>query len=243
MAQCVKCGKKSFFLKVNAKGICEKCEQAERNAEMSTRQAANVIVQYMLRTAESIQENVTSIVDAHENGEYSKENVELAIQMLQIATDEVKKSVEAVKSAPADQLKEMVEASNKIVLDFDSKVHRILLKSLDNNPLFTYRRHYKVVGTSFHNDDGTARQGILRRIKYAVPEYVCPTIAVKQFEYGGEPAFAVCANDIRIGSIAKDDVAGLLEIADDIVDANIKVFGGDDFDKNCGAEVILTFKK
>ena len=243
MSQCSRCGKKGFFLKVNSIGICESCEQEEKNTEQKIRANANLDVQALHSTVISMQDMVNSLVEIHESGSYSKENVEAAIQMLNISVEKLKEALDAVKNAPVNEVQEEIDISKCIIQSFNGKIAKIMSNPAAGDNALSYRRHYHVAGTSFRNEDGTARQGILRRIKFAVPEYVCPVVTVKQYSYQGEPAVAVYANEIQIGNIAKEDIATILSNTDELIDSNIVVFGGDSPDKNCGAEIILTYKK
>lgn len=248
MAQCNRCGKKGFFLKVNFDGICESCEleikKEKEDMELAARKNANEAVQSLYAKVSIMQEDVNVLVESHESGDYSAENISAALKMLQLSVAEVSKLLNSVKSDPINKLKDQIAESEKIILSYESKIIKIVMNKKDTGNINkSYRRHYKVVGTSFQNKDGTNRQGILRRIKFDVPEYVCPEVTVKSYEYEGEPAFAVYANDKQIGNISREDIPSLLENTDELIDANIVVFGGETPDKNCGAEIILTYKK
>lgn len=102
------------------------------------------------------------------------------------------------------------------------------------------RRIYRVVGVTFDNDDGPARnrQEILREIAAEEPHPRAFTLEVYDFE--GEPAVGVFYNGEQVGNIAKKDLPGVLPLMDRYAGlSDFAVTGGD----KCGLEIAVYFKK
>lgn len=65
----------------------------------------------------------------------------------------------------------------------------------------------KVAGVTFQNADGTGRQTILRQIHFhdsPFDEYI--DLELRRYEYDGQPAYGVYANNLQIGNIPADKV-------------------------------------
>lgn len=108
-----------------------------------------------------------------------------------------------------------------------------------------YRRHHTVVGVSFKNSDGTSRQKALRTIAKLQEEGAdgiedWPTISIRQYEYEGQPAIGVYADDVQIGNIAKDEVPAILRNKDTVRAYDLSIYGGED-GKYYGAELIIIY--
>lgn len=107
----------------------------------------------------------------------------------------------------------------------------------------------KLSGVSFKNDDGTPRQGILRKMKFGDPPFDGETeLELSRYEYEGKPALAVLANGLQIGNIPAADVPYIIENWDRLlcfsgchVYGGGKGEGGDSL--NFGCEVVLRFRK
>lgn len=86
----------------------------------------------------------------------------------------------------------------------------------------------KVVGVTFNNDDGVSRQIILRKLHFhdsPFNEYV--DAEIKQYEFNGQPAFGVYANNMQIGNIPSDLVPFLHDNIERIESiSSIDVYGG-----------------
>lgn len=103
------------------------------------------------------------------------------------------------------------------------------------------RRIYRVVGVTFDNDDGPARnrQEILREIAAEEPHPRAFSLEVYDFE--GEPAVGVFYNGEQVGNIAKKDLPGVLPLMDRYAGLfDFAVTGGGD---KCGLEIAVYFKK
>ncbi len=103
------------------------------------------------------------------------------------------------------------------------------------------RRIYRVVGVTFDNDDGPARnrQEILREIAAEEPHPRAFSLEVYDFE--GEPAVGVFYNGEQVGNIAKKDLPGVLPLMDRYAGlSDFAVTGGGD---KCGLEIAVYFKK
>ena len=103
------------------------------------------------------------------------------------------------------------------------------------------RRIYRVVGVTFDNDDGPARnrQEILREIAAEEPHPRAFTLEVYDFE--GEPAVGVFYHGEQVGNIAKKDLPDVLPLMDRYAGlSDFSVTGGGD---KCGLEIAVYFKK
>lgn len=102
---------------------------------------------------------------------------------------------------------------------------------------------FKVVGVTFKNGR-RSRQTILRQIRFQDPPYDSkPQIHLEQYEYEGEPAFSVWANDEQVGNIGKGDIPRLLrmwEQYDSVSD--FSVYGGGE-GRSYGMEITVRFTK
>lgn len=102
---------------------------------------------------------------------------------------------------------------------------------------------FKVVGVTFKNGR-RSRQTILRQIRFRDPPYSTkPKIRLEQYEYEGEPAFSVWANDEQVGNIGKSDIPRLLSLweqYDSVTDFSI--YGGGE-GKSYGMQINVRFRK
>jgi hypothetical protein len=107
---------------------------------------------------------------------------------------------------------------------------------------------FKVAGVSFSNDNGTNRQSILRKIKFCDPPFDNGAeLELRRYEYKGDPAYGIYANDMQIGNIASQDVPFVLDHWDKLVCFTaINVYGGgkspEGEQRSFGAEVVLRFR-
>jgi len=78
-------------------------------------------------------------------------------------------------------------------------------KALELYGPYEYSR-YRVVGTSFDNDDGTSRQDILWDLDHKMSPFRDEVvIRLEKYKFGDEDAIAVFANDLQIGHISRED--------------------------------------
>lgn len=69
---------------------------------------------------------------------------------------------------------------------------------------------FRVAGTSFRNEDGTARQDILRGLKFGDAPYSSgsdPDVDIEETTYDGELALAVTVNGFLIGFVPKSSIS------------------------------------
>ena len=69
---------------------------------------------------------------------------------------------------------------------------------------------FRVAGTSFSNDDGTARQDILRALKFGDAPYSSgsdPDVDIEETTFDGELALAVTVNGFLIGFVPKSSIS------------------------------------
>lgn len=106
------------------------------------------------------------------------------------------------------------------------------------------RRIFRVVGVTFDNDDGPARnrQEILREI-----EADCPrpdAISLEVYDYEGEPAVGVFYRGEQVGNIAKGDLPVVLPLMDKYAGlSDFAVTGGAGESSKYGLEIAVYFKK
>lgn len=87
-------------------------------------------------------------------------------------------------------------------------------------------REFVVAGVTFKNGR-RHRQSILRQIYYRDEPYQNPTIRLERYEYEGEAAFAVYANDGQVGNISKSDIPYVLKHWNDYIGVSeFSVYGG-----------------
>lgn len=106
----------------------------------------------------------------------------------------------------------------------------------------------RIVGVTFDNDDGISRQLILRKLKsHESPFTEYADIEIKQYEFKGQPAYGVYANDMQIGNIPADLVPFLQENVGRIESiSHIDVYGGGERNGNpisYGCKITLRFLK
>lgn len=97
--------------------------------------------------------------------------------------------------------------------DFSKMVPELLkkVKALDGALLlygeYEYKT-YRIVGTSYDNEDGTNRRVILSRIKSKAKPFQDKTeITLVKYKYQDEDAIAVYANGLQVGHISRRDLA------------------------------------
>lgn len=102
---------------------------------------------------------------------------------------------------------------------------------------------FKVVGVTFKNGR-RSRQTILRQIRFQDPPYDAePEIRIERYEYEGEPAFSVWANEEQVGNIGRDDIPQLLSLWDSYDSVtDFSVYGGGE-GRSYGMQITVRFKK
>lgn len=103
---------------------------------------------------------------------------------------------------------------------------------------------FKVAGVTFKNG-ANHRQAILRKIKFRDRPFDKGDIelGLSRYEYEGNPAFAITANDQQIGNVPAEYTKYLNDNFSRILGfSHIDVYGGGE-GKSFGAEVILKLKK
>lgn len=109
---------------------------------------------------------------------------------------------------------------------------------------------FKVVGVTFKNPDGRARQTVLRKLKFADAPYDKDDIeiTVEKGEYEGEPAFPVMVEGVQVGNIGREDIPLVLSRWGDFVGVtSFDVSGGgrdeDGYAMSYGLEINMRFRK
>lgn len=138
--------------------------------------------------------------------------------------------------------------NKEIPVDFSERVRNLVkrVSTLDTSLLLygKYKhRTYRIVGSSYDNDDGTSRQSILGKIKRGAKPFQTETkISLSKYRYQDEDAVAVYANDLQVGHISRKDLAASLlpswDRYDSVVDFEILGKSGP-----YGMDIVVRFKK
>lgn len=132
--------------------------------------------------------------------------------------------------------------------NFSKTIPHILDEVLSLNVALTLHgryqyKTYRIVGSSYDNEDGTSRQDIIRSIKYrAKPFGDKPEITLEKYKYQEEDAVAVYANGLQVGHISRKDLAASLlpswDRYDRVTDFEILGKSGP-----YGMDIVVRFKK
>lgn len=105
-------------------------------------------------------------------------------------------------------------------------------------PLEKKAYEFKVVGVTFKTGR-KSRQTALRHIHFNDEPYETVDIQIKEYDYEGELALGVYANDFQVGNIAKADINRVSSLlSDDYTIYDYKIYGGGD--KNWGMSITLS---
>ena len=108
----------------------------------------------------------------------------------------------------------------------------------ESHPLEKKAYEFKVVGVTFKTGH-KSRQTALRRIHFNDEPYETVDIQIKEYDYEGELALGVYANDFQVGNIAKADINRVSSLlSDDYTIYDYKIYGGGD--KNWGMSITLS---
>lgn len=108
----------------------------------------------------------------------------------------------------------------------------------ESHPLEKKAYEFKVVGVTFKTGR-KSRQTALRHIHFNDEPYETVDIQIKEYDYEGELALGVYANDFQVGNIAKADINRVSSLlSDDYTIYDYKIYGGGD--KNWGMSITLS---
>ena len=108
----------------------------------------------------------------------------------------------------------------------------------ESHPLKKKAYEFKVVGVTFKTGR-KSRQTALRHIHFNDEPYETVDIQIKEYDYEGELALGVYANDFQVGNIAKADINRVSSLlSDDYTIYDYKIYGGGD--KNWGMSITLS---
>lgn len=107
----------------------------------------------------------------------------------------------------------------------------------------------KVVGVTFKNEKGPTRQTILRKLKFRDPPFdKYADIELRKYDFEGNPAYGVYANNMQIGNIPSEYVQFVIDNAECVESiSNISIYGGgrdaNGYARSYGCELTLRFLK
>ena len=108
----------------------------------------------------------------------------------------------------------------------------------ESHPLEKKAYEFKVVGVTFKTGR-KSRQTALRHIHFNDEPYETVDIQIKEYDYEGELALGVYANDFQVGNIAKADINRVSSLlSDDYTIYDYKIYGGGD--KSWGMSITLS---
>lgn len=132
------------------------------------------------------------------------------------------------------------EGNNVIENNIDiSNIPEITVDDItESHPLEKKAYEFKVVGVTFKTGR-KSRQTALRHIHFNDEPYETVDIQIKEYDYEGELALGVYANDFQVGNIAKADINRVSSLlSDDYTIYDYKIYGGGD--KSWGMSVTLS---
>lgn len=132
------------------------------------------------------------------------------------------------------------ESNNVIENNIDiSNIPEITVDDIpESHPLEKKAYEFKVVGVTFKTGR-KSRQTALRRIRFNDEPYETVDIQIKEYDYEGELALGVYANDFQVGNIAKADINRVSSLlSDDYTIYDYKIYGGGD--KSWGMSITLS---
>lgn len=279
MAQCLTCGRKGFFLRVNNAGLCKDCaaeaEQraaAEREAGLSEARAfvsgISAAFADILKSGAHFPLGVSgSFVDTKDvPGDAVRRLCEecsficselprweeypyFEVALLEECNPHPR--ITGCYEHPFMNFGLLHEIGGPMSNDFSHKISDLLksVRALKSALILCGEYEYvtcRIVGVTFKNDDGGDRQEILKKIRYrAAPYRSDPDIHLVKYDYKGEEAVAVYANDEQIGSISRLDLSmKILPRWDRYKDIDeFSVHGTGERDNKFGMDIRVRFRK
>lgn len=233
MKKCAHCGRLGLFFYLDEEGLCEKCSELEKRRRLEqARMFALEQVKKASAAFHDIEENgghfpEYSTASWYETREVSAERVsqlredcalicavlkdwESTLFFLE-AVHEVSSLGDGVcfqhsdidfglrlrKTSTQEDLRQRIPKLVEKVEQLDQALERY-------GPYEFWK--FRIVGTSFKNDDGTSRQSIIRDINYRwAPFHDEVVLRLEKYKYEDEDAIKVLANDLQIGHISRED--------------------------------------
>lgn len=237
MGKCVLCGKSGLFLKVDKEGRCKECANAETKKREDGIAAAKAFLAPISAAFSDIFGNGAKLPGLSSTYldvvDVPRESVSRLREECSFICSELPKwsdfpyFEEAFKSecfSSGGPLRRLEHPSIKIgpisetssPVDFSRFFPDLLKKVSSLNFALSRWGEYefmtiRVAGVTFKNEDGVKRQEILKKIRYhGAPYRTDPDISLKRYEYDGEDAVAVYANEEQIGNLSRLDVSRVL---------------------------------
>ena len=241
MKKCLHCGRLGLFFYIDADGLCEKCaEKAAKQKMEDDFTAAREYVKSLSYLFKDIEKSGAQIPSSRSTSswEYTdkvpSDRIDRLLSDCQTICSELPKWSEYPRF-PEAFLTGCIQGpympgfyrhvaiplgefygNKELPVNFSEYVHDLVARvdSLDTSlRLYGKYEHktYRIVGSSYNNDDGTSRQSILSKIKRKAKPFQEKTeISLVKYQYQDEDAVAVYANGLQVGNISRKDLAASL---------------------------------
>lgn len=273
MKKCSQCGRLGLFFHLDADGLCERCaeKEAKRKVEEDFESAREFVkkLSYLFKDIDKSGAQIPSSrssVSWHYTNRIPYDYIDRLHEDCRTICAELPKWGEypcfseafltgciqephhlGYYSHVAIPLGE-IYGNKELPVGFSERVRDLVerVNSLDS-ALLLYGKYehktYRIVGSSYDNDDGTSRQSILGKIKRGAKPFQTETkISLSKYKYQDEDAVAVYANDLQIGHISRKDLASSLlpswDRYDSVVDFEILGKSGP-----YGMDIVVRFEK
>lgn len=238
MKKCLRCGKLGLFFYIAADGLCEKCAEKEKKLKAEEElSSAHEFIKRISSLFKDIEKNGARIPSSRstllwkDTQDVPYDRVQHLQEDCRQICDELSKwrdyprfedvFLEGCAQEPYSPNCYThlfipigtLYGNKRLPIDFPERIHDLSerVNALDT-ALRLYGeyeyRTYRIVGSTYDNDDGTSRQGILSKIKRKAKPFQDKTeISLVKYPYQDEDAIAVYANRVQVGNISRRDLA------------------------------------
>lgn len=234
MKKCAHCGRLGLFFYLDEEGLCEKCSAIEKQRRLE--QARTFALEQVKKASAAFRDiekngghfpQHCSTTSSYETREVPAERVSQLREDCALICAVLKdwestpfflEAVHEVSSMESGSCFSSPDIEVKYWLwrtstqeDLRQRIPKLVEKveqldqALERYGPYEYCK-YRIVGTSFKNDDGTSRQDIIRDIDCRWnPFHAKAEIRLEKYVYEGEDAIRVLANGRQIGHISRED--------------------------------------
>ena len=234
MKKCARCGRLGLFFYLDEDGLCEKCAAAEKERRLE--QARTFALEQVKKASAAfhdIEENgghfpqYSSTASWYETKDVSAERVSQLREDCALICAVLRdwenipffeEAVREVCDLEGGACFSNSDIGVKLWLwkastpdDFRRRIPQIVEKveqldqALERYGPSEYQK-YRIVGTSFKNDDGTSRQSIIWDMDHKMSPFRNEVvIRLEKYKYEDEDAIKVLANDQQVGHISRED--------------------------------------